>query len=255
MTAAAFDTLAARYDELWTGSLTGSLQRDAVWRTLDGLFHPGELVADLGCGTGEDALWLARAGVRVWACDAAPLMLRIAARRAREQSLDGLICCASADLARAALPGPLDGAISNFGALNTLPGLRPVARALAASVRPGGRVALCVMGRFCLWETAWYAFRGQLSKALRRLRGSAPASFGIQVYYHSARAVAAAMAPHFRLVARRGIGVFVPPSYLEPLARRAPRLSAALGALDRLTAAWPLLRSLGDHELLVFARN
>jgi SAM-dependent methyltransferase len=255
VSAAAFDQLAARYDELWTDSITGRAQRQAVWRAIAGLFRSGERVADLGCGTGEDALWLARTGVTVYAVDSSPMMLRIAAERARHEMLDHRILCATADLARFVPPGELDGAISNFGALNTIANLRPLARALASAMRPGGRAALCVMGRFCFWETVWYLLRGQPSKAFRRARGNSRASIGIPVYYHSARAVARSMAPEFRLVAKRGIGIFVPPSSMETVVRRAPGLCAALAQADGVAQAWPLLRSAGDHELLVFARN
>lgn len=253
--AAAFDGLAARYDELWTNAVTGRLQRQAVWRALAGLFRSGERVADLGCGTGEDAVWLARVGVQVYAVDAAPAMVRIAAARALAEGLGGRITCAAGDIARLKLPGRFDGALSDFGALNTLPDLRPLGRELAAAIPAGGRVALCVMGRFCLWETAWHLLRGQPAKALRRVGGVAPSSLGFPVYYHSARGVEAAMGPAFRLRERYGIGVLAPPSYAETWARRAPRLCDVLAAMDQVVARWPWLRSMGDHELLVFVRR
>ena len=60
---AAFDGLASRYDELWTRSTVGRLQRDAVWRRLDSLFRPGDSLLDLGCGTGEDPLHFAELGI------------------------------------------------------------------------------------------------------------------------------------------------------------------------------------------------
>jgi hypothetical protein len=41
MAAGVFDALALRYDELWTHSTIGRLQRQAVWRRLDTLFRPG----------------------------------------------------------------------------------------------------------------------------------------------------------------------------------------------------------------------
>ncbi len=49
---AAFDRIASRYDELWTCSPVGRLQREAVWRRLDKLFNDGNTLLDLGCGTG-----------------------------------------------------------------------------------------------------------------------------------------------------------------------------------------------------------
>ena len=62
---AAFDKLAMRYDELWTHSPVGRLERDEVWRCIKRLFRPGDRLLDLGCGTGEDAVHLERLGVTV----------------------------------------------------------------------------------------------------------------------------------------------------------------------------------------------
>ncbi len=45
--AEAFDQLASRYDETWTRSVVGRLQREAVWREIAPLFLPGERVLDL----------------------------------------------------------------------------------------------------------------------------------------------------------------------------------------------------------------
>jgi hypothetical protein len=77
--------------------------------------------------------------------------------------------CGAEDLAQ--LGGRFDGAISSFGALNCVENLPAVARSLAALVRPGGRVGICLLGRFCAWETLYYAVRLQWSEAVRRWSG------------------------------------------------------------------------------------
>ena len=78
---AAFDQIAASYDETWTCAPAGRMQRDALWRNLAEYFHPGDYILDLGCGTGEDAVWLSQKGARVTAIDASPEMVSIARRR------------------------------------------------------------------------------------------------------------------------------------------------------------------------------
>jgi hypothetical protein len=59
-------------------------------------------------------------------------------------------------------------------------------------------------------------------------------------------------APEFRLVRLKGIGVTVPPSYLEPLARRFPRVLKTLVGVDRLLSSLPVIRGVADHILLEF---
>jgi ubiquinone/menaquinone biosynthesis C-methylase UbiE len=240
-----FDRLAAHYDQLWTRTPTGSAQRSLVWRNVDGLFHPGGRVLDIGCGTGADAAHFSARGIAVHATDSSPAMVDAARRRG------GF----SASVLRAeeiAEAGEIyDGAISNFGALNCVGDLSAVARALAPVVRPGGRVALCTIGRFCAWETLYYAGRFQFRKALRRLRGSASSSLGIAVHYPTVAALAAAFAPEFTLRQWMGIGLLVPPSYV-PLPAALVRI---FGLLDRALARLPLLRAMADHRLLILVRK
>ncbi|HWF07089.1 MAG TPA: methyltransferase domain-containing protein, partial [Bryobacteraceae bacterium] len=106
---ACFDAIAARYDELWTNTAAGRSQRESVWREIDPLFFHGARVLDLGCGTGEDALHLTRAGIAVSAFDASPAMVRIA----RDRGVDAQVL-AIEDIGT--LDGAWDGALSNFGA-------------------------------------------------------------------------------------------------------------------------------------------
>jgi hypothetical protein len=136
----------------------------------------------------------------------------------------------------AGLRETFDGAISNFGALNCVEDLASFARSLAPRIRPGGRAAICVIGRFCAWEMLYPR------KAFRRLPGRAG-----EVYYPTVRQLRADFAPHFELRSWSGIGMLVPPSYVK-LPAGAVRL---LARLDHMA----FLRSMADHRLLIFERK
>ena len=243
---AAFDRIASRYDELWTRSPVGRLQRKAVWRRLDSLFEGADVLLDLGCGTGEDALHFMRNGISVRAIDASSEMVRIACRRGVDASVLGI-----EELNR--VQGYFDGVISNFGAFNCLANPDAIRPVLARLIRPGGHLAVCILGRFCLWETAWHLLQGKPRKARRRWRCEQfSASLQIPVRFFSVRTLARAFRPEFTLREWRGIGTFVPPSYV----RRLPlSLLQALGSLDRFVAHLPLLRALADHRLIILARK
>jgi SAM-dependent methyltransferase len=243
---AAFDTIASRYDELWTHSTVGRLQRDAVWRRLNGLFEPGESLLDLGCGTGEDALHFTRLGMRVRAIDASPEMVRMSRRRGVDASILPIEDVQS-------ITECFDGVISNFGALNCVSDLKNLSGQLAAMIRPGGYLALCILGRFCLWETAWYLLQGKPRKASRRWRsGRVASSLRIRVNHFSISQLHQAFSPRFTMVHWCGVGLTVPPSYLssvpDPLLR-------VFGAVDRHLAHWPVFRAAADHRLAIFVRN
>jgi ubiquinone/menaquinone biosynthesis C-methylase UbiE len=257
----AFDCIAEQYDDIFTHSLVGRAQRDAVWEVLRRTFRRGERLLELNCGTGEDALFLSRLGIAVVACDASEQMIAVAARRIASERRDAQVqleVCPSEQIGEMHSSGPFDGALSNFGGLNCVVDLTQIARQLATLIRPGGRLVLCFAGRVCLWETLWYLARGQAARAFRRWPGHATASLGevsLQVSYPTVRDVLRSFAPAFTLRSRSGVGIAVPPSYVERLARRYCKAVGGLQALDRLISAWPLCRAIGDHTLLVLERK
>jgi ubiquinone/menaquinone biosynthesis C-methylase UbiE len=243
---AAFDSVAATYDRVWTATAIGRAQREQVWRYVDPLFSPGDRLLDIGCGTGEDAAHFAQRGITVHATDASPEMIRVASRRG------GFTTAVTRAEDIVGEGGTYDGAISNFGALNCVEDLHAVASRLFAVTRPGGRVAICAIGRFCLWETLYYGIRLQFGKALRRVRyRSLVSSIGVRVHYRTVAELRAAFAPQFRCERWMGIGLLVPPSYVA-----LPRWPVRwFGALDRVLARLPLLRGMADHRLLILVRE
>jgi ubiquinone/menaquinone biosynthesis C-methylase UbiE len=246
MQAAVFDRLAPKYDELWTHSAIGRAQRDAVWRHLGRVFTPGQSVLELGCGTGEDAARLQQCGVAVMAIDSSPGMVRVARWRGIDAAVRRI-----EDLQL--VEGMFDGAISNFGPLNCVRDLGPVAEQLARLVRSGGWLVFSTIGRFCLWETLYYLSRNDLRRAIRRWGGTATMSSDkVPIFYPSVAAIRRAFAPEFRLVHFAGIGCCIPPSYVKGIGRRQLRM---LETIDRTIAGIPLLRALSDHRLLVLRRS
>jgi ubiquinone/menaquinone biosynthesis C-methylase UbiE len=245
-TAAAFDRVAVQYEDLWTSSIIGRLQREAVWRRVDPLFPSGAKVLDLGCGTGDDALHLIGNGVEVFGIDASAGMIRVARQR-------GVVARVLAMEEIGQIDECFDGILSNFGALNCIESWTGLREPLARLVRPNGSLVICIMGRFCLWESAYYLLRGQLGKAVRRWSGrSISQSIGIRVFYPSVRRLRQALEPEFSLIGWAGIGLCVPPSYVGGLS---PKLLGRLNGIDRRIASRPVLRAVADHRLLIFARR
>ncbi len=188
-----FEQIAPEYAVLWSDTKRGRAQRQRVWRELDRLYRPGDQILDLGCGTGEDALYLASRGVNVLGVDSAAGMIKIA----RERGVEAWqIAIEELSWLRREFGGAFDGALSNFGALNCVEDLSCVCAGLAPLVRPGGTLALCVMSRFC-WSDPRHLIDRWLGHAAWR---------GIDVYYRSARSVARAFAPHFEWQRRVSIG-------------------------------------------------
>jgi ubiquinone/menaquinone biosynthesis C-methylase UbiE len=243
-TASGFDALAPAYDKLWTDSIVGRVQRELFWHRAGKLFKAGETILDLGCGTGDDAARLARMGMNHFAIDISRGMVEVARQRGVNAHVLPIEEIGS-------VRRSFDGAISNFGALNCISRLSDLREPLARMIRPAGYLAVCVMGRFCLWETIWYALHGQLGKAVRRWKGEAPSSLGVRVFYPTVRDIARSLSTEFDLESVAGIGISVPPSAITGLPGA---LVERLGRIDAKIGSCRGLRAISDHRLLVFRR-
>ncbi|HTB76520.1 MAG TPA: class I SAM-dependent methyltransferase [Polyangiaceae bacterium] len=176
--ASAYDGAAAEYDERLQP--VGWIRR-ALWRHFGQLFHAGDHVLDVGCGTGSDTLHLASRGVRVTAVDVSPEMVqRLRAKLARA-SLEARVDVHIGDIAEIVreLTGPFDGIVSSFAALNTvdLPSFVPHA---ARALRPGGRLVAHLL-------SPGYGSRGARRWWSRAARPSAALANGTEINIHGRR--------------------------------------------------------------------
>jgi ubiquinone/menaquinone biosynthesis C-methylase UbiE len=263
--AAAFDRLAPTYDTLVSGDAFQH-QRAQTHAAFRRWIKPGFRVLEIGCGTGLDTVFFAGAGARVVACDPSEEMLSRARRRvalAAAGDRVGLLSCRLQELPQflAALDHDegFDAVVSNFGALNCVPSLDALGVVGRRHLRPGGAMVIGLIGRTCLWETIYFTARGQRHKAARRRAANVAvpvAGVEVPTFYHRRTDLQACFGDGFRLDGAVGIGVAVPPPYLEPRWRRLPGVlrRAAIG-VDRVAAGWPLLNQLGDHTLTRWVKS
>src|ERR1700727_1525008 len=200
------DLTAENYDSIFSETVIGRVQRDAVWRELGKTFQPGMRILELNCGTGVDAVHLAARGVRVVACDLSSKMIEAARERLGATGLEALVefrVLATEEIDSLVGDAPFDGAFSNFSGLNCVEDISQAARNLARLLKPGARTLLCMVGRFSLWEMAWHLVEGKPALALRSFRRKPATHISAQgavlVHYPSVREMKRMFAPEFRL--------------------------------------------------------
>jgi ubiquinone/menaquinone biosynthesis C-methylase UbiE len=256
----AFDQLARRYDDLFTRSLIGRAQRNAVWRVIAQAFRSGDHILELNCGTGEDALFLAGKGVSVVACDASEQMIEYAQQRLRTEAPNTSVKFAQLPIEQIAeirTESAFDGVFSNFSGLNCVADLSQTAENLATLIPPGAPLIICLSTRFCISEIIWFLIHGRPHEAFRRCSGNAAAKVGefvVDVYYPTLRQLQKSFSPAFVMRSCVGIGITVPPSYVEPWIRKFPNLLHVMETIDKALSARPGFRVIGDHMLVSFER-
>jgi hypothetical protein len=223
-----------------------------VWEVLADTFHPGDVILTLNCRTREDALFLSLLDVSVVACDTPEGL--IDAGRNPLLPLD----VPPAQHLSNRRPGALfDGALTNVSGLNSIADLNRTARDLASVVTLGAPVIVCLSTRFCLSETLWFLFHGKVRKAFRRSFAIAVVKVGdgvVKVQYPAWEKVRQSFSPCFAMRSRKGIGIAIGPSFLEPVSRKYRRMFGLLRRIDKGISHLPFFRSIGDHMLIHFER-
>jgi SAM-dependent methyltransferase len=258
----AFDSVAADYDGPRGNNALIQDMRAEMWRALDATFVRGSRLIDLGCGTGLDAVRMARTGFEVTATDWSPRMVERTRLRAACEQVEGrvrAITLGAHELSRLGEPGGFDGAYSNLGALNCVPDLAELAAQCARLLTPHGVLVFAVIGRICPWELGYYLRHWNWRRLRVRFAGGmVPVGMNQRVVwtrYYTPREFYRAFATRFTLEYARGLCLFAPPPYLTWLQERHSRWYQRLRRLDRHAAAWPGLRHMGDHFLIVMRKR
>ncbi len=268
-----FDTVAREYDATFSQTAVGSLLRARVWSSfcrIKDLQNNVGTVLEINCGTGEDAIWLAQQGWKVIATDASPEMIAVAKAKIEASGLTDQAqarICSFTDTSQFQ-ESNFDLIFSNFGGLNCVSPseLEALAPVLLQKLKPGGYFIAVVMSRFCWWEMLYFLWKCKPREAFRRL-GKKPvnapldAQTQVKTWYYSPGAFekwfrdnSKSFSGRFKKTNLQPIGLWLPPSYLNPFFEKRPRLLRFLNYLETsLSPAW--MAFAGDHFLICLEKE
>jgi SAM-dependent methyltransferase len=264
-----YDALASRYDREIGSNTIGNRMHAVFRRALVPTFSSGQLIFEVGCGTGIEALWLARQGVNVVATDISAGMLEELRSKAKSEGLGEQVLCrklAAGEIGVLASEfgsGSFDGGYSHAGALNMEPAIHRVPHQIRDLVRPGGNFVCSVINKTSLFEVLFYPLVLRPRKAFRRMDNVVPipiarsgpmSRFVIPARFYSPSDMLRIFREGFMLRATRGLCVFLPPSNLADLYSTIQPAFRPFEILeDWLSGTWPF-RMWGHHTVLTFRR-
>jgi SAM-dependent methyltransferase len=251
---AAYEAIAAAYDEHIRGD---EWMRRALQRHYLSVFRGGQRVLDVGCGTGTDALELARHGIAVLGVDGSPGMIAQLRAKSKAAGLQHLVEGRVLPVSELASVGEqFDGAYSSFAALSTVD-LARFGFDLARLVPRGARAVLHLLNRFSVWE--WLGLlarrRWRAAAALRSQHERAFRIGGRDVAHHlyfAREAYHAHLASGFLLRQTYALGALRPP---HTVTRLPLGLVSGLEALDVRLGGLAGVRDAGRFFVLDLERR
>lgn len=254
-----FDHIAESYDQSFTHTSIGQLQRQRVWKFLVPYLHQDQAVLELNCGTGYDANRLTKYVRNVLATDISSEMIAKAKHtydqqdRLRFEILDANHI--------ETLDQSFDLVFSNFGGLNCLSPEQwsAFSNLLDEKLTENGHFVAVIMGRNCVWEQRYFKLKKRPDEAIRR-QSKQPVYAQVEekkvpTWYYNPKEIRFFLAETFEQVEVRPIGLFIPPSYLEPYFSKKKLFLKGLHFSERISRAPQRWSSKADHYFIVFKKK
>jgi SAM-dependent methyltransferase len=247
-----FDIAAATYDEDFTQSKIGKIQREQVYIHLNELLisKKNMHVLELNCGTGEDANYISKHNHKVIATDISNEMMQVS----KEKNSSTSVTFKQLDITKitnTTFVNKFDLIFSNFGGFNCL-SKSEISSFLSLApnlLNEKGKIVLVIMPKKTIWERFYFSIKGESNLAKRRNTSSFILADvqGIKVktwYYNPSEIIEESNA--FKICKTKPIGFFIPPSYLKSYFKNKKSILNLLKQFDRFLN-WSFLSKYADH--------
>ncbi len=256
-----FDKIAPAYDELFTNTAIGKMQRNIICKYLDESLSTNQQlnILELNCGTGEDAVYFAKKGFSVVATDVSDEMLKITEDKINNFSLSNYITINKIDLTNPSdfnFGQKFDLVFSNFGGLNcvdkkSLNNLRTV---ISKLLNEKGRIIFVIMPKFSLWESFYFLMKIKIDKVFRRA-STKPLNVNlnggnVQTFYYSPKEIANIFSNKFKVMNIKPVGFFIPPSFLNNFFLKKKKTLRMLDTFEKPVSKISFLAKFSDHFLI-----
>ena len=252
-----YDRDACNYEERYWKNIVAQRIRQSFREEVK--THPFSTALEIGCGTGIDAshfgsIYPER---RVYGIDIAPAMIESASRKVQELGLKNVkvVVGAPEDIGTLFPDVQFDHIYVFFGALNTVPDLRQVARLLKKRLKPEGTMVLTFVNKWYLVDMLICLSKFKFKRAFRRtgeIWGGYSEAHYLESRCFSPRQIEKAFGDDFQITRKKGFSILYPAWYrVNWISRLGKRVSDILWNVDQILNQTPAWR-LGEYALYSF---
>lgn len=250
------------YDQKFGQGIISRYMRETSMSCLRKYYLPGQNILEIGCGTGEEAVKLAGTGIKIFATDISPEMIKITRDKVNAAGTGYTVQTRvlSADNIGELKPSKFDGIYSSFGVLNCVPDVHSFAETLAKIIVPGGYYISSVMNKYCLSEVLYYGLKGDLRKSFRRWHKGPlevklnTQSGGMECYYYTPAEYVSYFKKYFSVKEIFALPFFLLP-YMENNTNKYDGLFDTMLKIEKLVYKKYPFNVLGDHFMVVMQRR
>ena len=260
----AFDSASEEYDFTIHQNFINVWIRERSIKEILSISRPGDVLLEIGSGTGVEALEISRYVSGIVATDISKEMISLVERKVRARGLQNKIKSVqlgASEIGKIApyLPnGKVRVSYSFNGALNCEPRLEEFSKELSTIIEPDGFFVCSIRNTLCMSEAISHALVLQFDKMAPRKKQPIMVSVGgidIPSYYYSPVKFVKFFEENFKVRKMIGLPAILPPAYLSNLYFKARKvLSFAERAEAAFAGHYPLNR-FGDQTLIIFQRN
>lgn len=261
--ARAFDSASEEYDFTISHNYINSWIRRRSISTLLSLAKEGDILLEIGCGTGEEAIKIAGHVKKIVATDISAKMIELVNLKVKAKGLDKKIIpfrIAASDIAELEhiLGGELfDLAYSFNGCLNCEPNLGRFSESLSRLLKSSAYFICSIRNPVCASEMLSHLLILQPRKSTPRKHQPTMVSVGgmdVPAFYYTPDAFVKNLEPRFRPVKFFALPAILPPAYLSDYYIRMGRLTSLVERVEPLLSDKKPFSLLGDQTLFIFQK-
>jgi len=260
----AFDSASEEYDYTISRNYINNWIRKRSINEIRKLVTQDDLLLEIGCGTGAEAIELSRYVRGIVATDISDKMLTILKKKAIAKRLETKIFTVRLRASQVVDVQPflpketVRVAYSLNGALNCEPELDRVPGLLSRIISTNGYFVCSIRNTLCLPETISHSLVLQLDKLNTRKNQPTMVSVGgmdIPSLYYPPNRFVHFFHPFFRVKKIIGLPAFMPPAYLNDYYLQTGILGHLLQRLETILGDWFPFNRFGDQTLFVLQRR